>query len=209
MSALLFSLRRDRIDVLADSCAFGFPGGVAKVWPIVHAPAVICGRGPAGLLIDVALRCAALAGDFDSLVEGMAKELDAALRANAANIAKLVGRDRRVEVYAAGISRSARRATVCSYLLMDGEASSSCYQRTQETGDFLVCSPWVEEELGPVPEITASMTGDELRALLRDVHRRQIQLMNSQWAEGSAGGRRVEIAITSGSITSRVFAEEE
>jgi hypothetical protein len=202
VSALLFALRRDKIDILVDTRAVGC-SGLSKLWPLIHLPAILCGRGPVALILDTALRSAAIAGDFDSFVEGMPASLDSALRANAANIAKLVGRDRRLEVYAAGISPSTSRATVYSYALTDVEAASARYERVDE--DFLIAAPWVEEELGPMPEISGvGMSDDDLRQLLRIIHLRQVDLMNSLWAEGSAGGRRVLVTITAGSITSEI-----
>jgi hypothetical protein len=54
MSALLFVLQRDQIDILVDTKAIGC-AAMAKVWPLVHLPAIICGRGPAAsddLLLD-------------------------------------------------------------------------------------------------------------------------------------------------------------
>jgi hypothetical protein len=56
-----------------------------------------------------------------------------------------------------------------------------------------------------MPEISGvGMSDDDLRQLLRIIHLRQVDLMNSLWAEGSAGGRRVLVTITAGSITSEI-----
>jgi len=142
MSAILIALRRDRIQVLADTKATGY-ASVAKVWPILHTPAVICGRGPAGLLIDTAVHVGAMASDFDQFAQNMTVAIDAVLRANSANISRLTEQDRQIEVYAAGISPTTSQPTVFSYLLTNAEATGVGYERSEESGDFLIVAPWI------------------------------------------------------------------
>jgi hypothetical protein len=103
MSALLFALQRGKIDILVDTKAIGC-SNMAKAWPLVHLPAIVCGRGPAALILDVALRSATMAATFDELARNMPAVLDAALKAGALNLAHLSLRDRRAEIYLVGIS---------------------------------------------------------------------------------------------------------
>jgi hypothetical protein len=77
---------------------------MAKAWPLVQLPAIVCGRGPAALILDVALRSATMAATFDELARNMPAVLDAALKAGALNLAHLSLRDRRAEIYLVGIS---------------------------------------------------------------------------------------------------------
>lgn len=205
MSALLFALRRAEIIVLADTRAAGY-ARVGKVFPIVHVPALMCVRGPLGLLIESSVRIAAVASNFDQLTETIPAQLDAVVRANIQNIAQLPERDRRIELYVAGISPSTSRSRVLSYLLTDSEGSTAVYEHTDESGDFILCAPWIAD-LGPVPEISSGMLDTELRALLRSIHQRQIGLMNSRWAEGSGGGRRVTVTVTERSVISEIADE--
>jgi hypothetical protein len=152
--------------------------------------------------MEVALRFAAFASDFDSLAEGMPAVLDAVLRTNASSISRLSGKDRQLEIFLAGVS-SQGVSIVSTTAITDERATSRQYRRTEQTGDFLLCAPWIEA-LGPVPEIAAGMLDDELRTLLRQVHDRQIRLMNEEWAADSAGGRRIEITVTADKIVSVV-----
>jgi hypothetical protein len=92
VSALLFALLRDRISIRVDTRAIGC-AGVAKAWPLVHLPAVLCGRGAAGLFVDLAARAAAVAESMDELLQQMPTVLDGALRAGAPNIARLSERN--------------------------------------------------------------------------------------------------------------------
>lgn len=75
--------------------------------------------------------------------------------------------------------------------------------RTDKTGDFFL------PRLGPsrsgrCPKSRRACPDQELRSLLRQTHRRQIKLMNSQWQEGSAGGKRIELTLTANAIASAI-----